>query len=189
MPGYVEIPQSMMGQALTCLDMQAALLRCNPDFHFDMGVKLNIWHPYQEGKQGVYFRGEHICSMDRGNVPMVPIWSTKTMWMRLPASELSYGEITAKDTMTETEFLVDGTERETGFYHIRRQEKDRLLWLGWQHTLRRVLNKKISGCDKAALEFELGVTIDIHREDIKDLEVAENRTHLYDASGRQVSMN
>lgn len=189
MPGYVEIPQEMMGQALTCLEIQSALWRCNPDFHFDLGAALNLWHPYKEGKQGVFFRGKHLCSMDRGNIPQVPIWATETKYLRVPASDCSYGEITADTTMEEVEYLLDGTERPSGFYHVKRQVKGRMLWIGWQATIRKILTHKIPGCDRSALEMELGVTIDVHREDIVDLEVAENRTHLYDASGRRVSMN
>jgi hypothetical protein len=172
-----------MGTVLNEFKIQKALIDLNADINFDWGARLDIWHPYQDNKQGVFFRAKHICSMDRGQIPQAPIWSTKTETQRVPASDLSYGELTDPFTAPELEFLVDGTERKTGFYFVRRTVKDRLLWIGWQATLRKVLAQKIPGVTRDALERKLGVTIDVTKE-IEECEVEETRTHLYDAAGR-----
>ncbi len=187
MAGMVAIPQSMMGTVLNEIQIQAALIRLNPGFHFDWATKFNMWHPYQNGKQGVYFNGKHLCSMDRGQIPQAPIWSTKTEGCRVPASDLSYAEAVDPMKSEEVEFKSDGREVPTGYYFVIRQVKDRLLWIGWQALLRKVVLRNIEGVTAETLGKELGVTIDVTK-DVEELEVAENRTHLYDATGRELSL-
>lgn len=187
MAGYVEIPINMLGQAFSEITLKAALWRLNPDFHFDLGGNLNIWHPYQGGKQGVYWRGTHLCSMDRGNIPQAPIWQTKTEGTRVHVSDMSWAELQDPFSLQEIEYLVDGTQRKTEYYFVKRQVKDRLLWIGWQATLRKICNKNIPGVTAATLGDELGITLDLLRA-VEQCEVAENRTHLYDHKGVAISI-
>lgn len=159
MAGMVAIPQSMLGTTLNELILKSVLIRLNPGIHFDVGGNLNIWHPWQEGKQGVWFRGKHLCSMDRGQIPQAPIWSTKTEFQRVLMSECTFGELQQPMMSHEVEYLTDGTERDTGYVFIQREERDRLLWIGWQATLRKIINKDLPGITAATLTEELGVKI------------------------------
>ena len=185
MAGYVEIPGNMLGEAFSEITLKAALLRLNPDIHFDVGGNLNIWHPYKEGKQGVYYRGRHLCSMDRGNIPQAPIWSTIKKGERVHVSDMSWAELQDPFSMQEIEYLVDGTQRKTEYYFVKRQVKDRLLWIGWQATLRKICNSNIPGVTASSLGAELGITLDLLRT-VEACEVEENRTHLYDGKGRSI---
>ncbi len=186
MAGLAVIPQNMLGTTINELSIKKALWDLNPEFNFDWGARLNIWHPYQDGKQGVFFKAKHLCTMDRGTIPQAPIWSTKQSMEHVPGSEMTYGESTDPRTATEVEYLVDGTERPTGNYFVWREVKDRLLFIGWQATLRKICNSNIPGVTPASLGRKLGVTLDLAKEGIKENLVMENRTHLYDASGRSI---
>lgn len=182
MAGYVAIPQDMLGQPFNELTLKKALWALNPDFNFDWGARLNIWHPYQDSKQGVFFKDRHLCSMDRGQIPQAPIWSTKRESVRVAEADLSYAETVDPMTAQEIEFLTDGTQRPSGYYFVFRQTKDRLLFIGWQATLRKICNSKVPGVTPESLGRELGITFDTLRE-VEACEVTENRTHLYDGSG------
>jgi len=187
MPGYVEIPTNMLGQAFDEITLKAAMIRLNSQVHFDLGGNLNIWHPYQDGKQGIFFRGRHVCSMDRGIIPQAPIWSTKTEGMRAQAKDMTWAELTDPMTMQEVEYLADGNSRLTDWYFVKRRVKDRLLWIGWQASLRKVCNKDIPGITAHTLGTELGITLDLLRT-VDACEVAENHTHLYNAKGQPIQM-
>lgn len=187
MAGYVEIPTNMLGQAFSEITLKAALWRLNPDMHFDFGGNMNIWHPYKEGKQGVYYRGKHLCSMDRGNIPQCPIWQTKRESCHVHARDMTWAELQDPFTMAEIKFNLDGTQEQTEYFYVVRPVKDRLLWVGWHATLRKIINSNVPGITAQTLGDELGVTYDIFRE-IEEMEVAENRTHLYDGKGRSISI-
>jgi len=167
MPGIVAIPRAYMGRTIMEGDLKSYLQECNSQIHFDMGVCLDIWHPYQNKRQGVFFRGGHICSMDRGMISENPIWSVKTEKVTLPACELTYAEMA--DPMTMTEYVVDENEVETptGNYVVDRQQRDKKLYVGWRHTLRRVLNKNIPGVTQEGLEQRFG--IDLSYQPIEEL--------------------
>lgn len=186
-PGFVEIPLNYLGQALNEYELMGAMRRCNPDIHFDVGANLDIWHPYQSGKQGVWHAGRHLAPMDRGIIPMVPIWSTKREGVRVEASDLSHAELTDPMTLAEVAYGLDGSQNYTGWHFLQRDVRDRLLWVGWHHTLRRVCHKGVPGLTTARMTEELGITLDWDVE-LDELEVAENRTHLFDGQGRSVSV-
>lgn len=187
MAGYVAIPQNMLGQTINELCLKGALVRLNPGMNFDWGSRLDLWHPWMEGKQGVYFRNKHLCSMDRGNIPQAPIWSTKREACRVKYEDATAGERTDPFFAEEIEYLPNGDEMPTGYVFVNREVKDRLLWVGWQATLRKIINHDIPGITALTLSEELRVTVDVMRE-VKDLEVEETRTHLYDASGRSIEV-
>ena len=159
MPGLVAIPVEYMGRTIFDSDIKSYLIGCNAEFHFDMGVALNIWHPYREKRQGVFFRGGHICSMDRGMISENPIWSVIREKVTLPGCELTYAEMA--DPMTMTEFIDDGNGNETptGCYVVERARRHKKLFVGWRHTLRKVLNKNIPGVTQLGLEQRFGIDL------------------------------
>jgi hypothetical protein len=187
MAGYVAVPQNLMGRTINEICLKGALRRLNPDMNFDWGGNLNLWHPWQEGKQGVYFKSKHLCSMDRGQIPQAPIWSTKKEVCRIEYADSTIAERSDPFFAEEVEYRLDGTEVPTGWVFVNREVKDRLLWVGWQATLRKIINHDIPGITALTLSKELGVTVDVMKE-VEALEVEESRTHLYDASGRSIEV-
>lgn len=159
MPGIVAIPAEYMGRTILDSDIKSYLQECNPEIHFDMGAALNIWHPYQEKRQGVFFRGKHICSMDRGMISENPIWSVKREMVTLPASECTYSDMTDPKTLQEYVTAPDGTETPTGNFVVERKQRDRILFVGWRHTLRKIINKKIPGVTQEGLERRFGIDL------------------------------
>ena len=55
-----------------------------PGIRADIGGKTNRWHPGIGDFQGLYYNDRHICSMDRGRMPMWPIWSTTQGDVQVP---------------------------------------------------------------------------------------------------------
>lgn len=148
-----------MGRTIMEGDLKSYLQECNPEIHFDMGTCLNIWHPYQDKRQGVFFRGQHICSMDRGMISENPIWAVEKKHVTLPAGECSWSELT--DPMTMIEFFDDGegNQTPTGNYIVERKVRGKKLYVGWRHTLRRILGKNIPGVDQGDLERRFGIDL------------------------------
>lgn len=176
---FVAIPQNLLGRALSEFTIKRALVSLNPGFNFDWGGRLDIWHPYRDTKQGVFFEARHICSLDRGNIPQAPIWSTITEGVRIRREDATYSELTEPGLIEEIEYLLDGSSRPNGWIYVKRQVKDRLLWIGWQASLRKILRENVPGVTAESLGRELGVTVDVLRDDVKALEVEETHTHLY----------
>jgi hypothetical protein len=63
------------GQPMHETVIKKGLQELNSELHFDMGDKLKIWHPRMDERQGIFLRGKHVCTMDRGNIPEFCIWS------------------------------------------------------------------------------------------------------------------
>jgi hypothetical protein len=87
-----------MGTALPEMDVKAGLLEMCPDLHFDMGVCLNIWHPYQSTRQNVFYKGNSVGAMDRGVLPELTVWSMKKDVVRIPVGEVKAGELALYET-------------------------------------------------------------------------------------------
>jgi len=186
-PGFVQIPTNLLGQSLSEFAIMRAMQACNPDIHFDVGSNLNFWHPYLGGKQGVWFRERHLGTMDRGTIPMVPLWSTKREGCRVHARDLSYAEMTDKFTLAEVAYNVDGTKTQTGWYFLQRDVRDRLLWVGWHHTLRTICGRGVPGLNERNMSKHLGMPLNLKKMP-EELEVAENRTHVFDGKGRSADV-
>jgi len=88
----VSIPKVWMGQTMQEASVKAGLRQLNPDLHFDMGTCLNIYHPFKDSRQNVYYLGRSIGAMDRGTLPEVPIWTTRRDVVEVPWSDVRQGE-------------------------------------------------------------------------------------------------
>lgn len=183
--GLVAIPQNMLGTMLNEFTIQRALIKLNPKFNFDWGGRLGIFNPKQTRIQGIWFGPKHVCSMDRGNIPQAPIWSTKREMVRIRYEDATAGERLDPIYSEEVEYGLDGLERPTGWVYVLREMKDDLLFIGWQAVLRKIVSKNFPGVTAEALSRELRVTVDPLKE-VGAAEVAENRTHLYDVAGREI---
>jgi hypothetical protein len=93
------IPKLYMGQTLQEVDVKKGLLEMNPEIHFDMGTCLNIWHPYQDSRQNIFYRGRSVVGMDRGTLPENPVWTVRKDAIEVPWSEVRYGEVCLRLTM------------------------------------------------------------------------------------------
>lgn len=58
-----------LGHRIHEVDIKRGLQELNPGVNFDMGAKLGIDHPHMNVRQGVFLRGKHVGSLDRGLVP------------------------------------------------------------------------------------------------------------------------
>jgi len=159
--------------------LKTALQSLNPGFHFDVGGNLEYPHPQMEKRQGVWFNGNHICSMDRGNLPEYKIWMLEpgvqdVSWGdidRYDDVQIAYMEIVPTDPTYQDAWLAFEAKRDG--YHL--DMNGRLFhyracrpsmtpayieYVGWRHTLYRVLQKQIPGVTREALCLALG--LDVH---------------------------
>jgi hypothetical protein len=95
----ISIPKSYMGRTMQESTFKAKLRELNPEIHFDLGACLNIWHPFKDTRQNVYYRGNSLCAMDRGTLPEVPVWSTRKDMVRVPIADVRPGEIVLYETI------------------------------------------------------------------------------------------
>ena len=152
------VPHSLIGRGIPEDTIKRGLRDLNPEFHFDLGGRHNKWHPDIDYSQGVYWRELHICTMDRGTIPEVPIWTTKREAVTIPWGELRFNET----------HLLDP---HTGCPIVMRMVNDKVIQVGWRNTLTMIVHRKIPGADKAAIEVKFG--IDLGTKPIEEVSVVE----------------
>lgn len=91
--GVISIPKEAMGHTLQEATVKAALRRMNPGIDFDLGSRLNLWHPFRDTRQSVLFEGRFICAMDRGTLPELTVWSMMKDVVEVPVSDIHPGEL------------------------------------------------------------------------------------------------
>ena len=167
---------SNLGHTLDSAVMERGLRELNPDIHFDMGTKLGMWHPYQSTRQGVFYHGQHICSMDRGLVPEFKQWSVVNGLAEVPMSEWDqegvrlFWETVSPQTPDYVELCMATLEGKLDRYSIRedgqlirltgRKETKvlgRVVWVGWRHTFEKILLKNIPGVTRDTVATKFGV--------------------------------
>lgn len=57
------------GQSISEAKLKQALVELCSDLHFDMGGKLDLYHPRISEWQGVFHNGRHVGTMGRGILP------------------------------------------------------------------------------------------------------------------------
>lgn len=166
------------GQFLAEDKLKAALKGLNPGLHFDVGGNLEFPHPQMEKRQGVWYNGRHVCSMDRGNIPEYKIWMLEAGmadidWVdvdRHDDVQIAYVEIMPTDAEYETAWMAFEAKRDG--YHLDLNGKlfhyracrmtlqpSYIEYVGWRHTLHRIINKKIPGVTKGTLCQALGLNV------------------------------
>lgn len=159
------------------VDVKRGLQELNPDLHFDMGTALNQWHPHQAIRQGVFYAGRHVCSMDRGSLPEYKIWDVMTAPV-----EASFSDADKEDVHIAFR-VIDKTDpnynelleaaRTGKFDHLTIREEDgALLYLrplkigkvrgrcrlvGWRHTFEALIRARIPGVTRESLAAKFGV--------------------------------
>jgi hypothetical protein len=156
--------------------LKKVLKELNPGFHFDVGGLLDIEHPQMEKRQGVYFHGQHIASMDRGNLPEAKVWYCQPGLVDVPWSDheryedasVVYVEIQPTDGEFETAWQMFESKQD-GFhvdhngklFHYRCLIMDWtpvfVEYVGWQHTLYRIFTLNIPNVTREKVAAGLGL--------------------------------
>lgn len=157
--------------------IEQGLRELNRDFHFDAATKHGAWHPYQDSRQGVFYHGQHLCSMDRGIVPEYKQWGVSSpRKMEVPWSEADKDDVTVEfrtldPTMEGYEDLLEVARKgKDPRYVLRadgilceykpmaiRQVPARVVLVGWRHTFERILQRDIPGVTRQSLSEKFGV--------------------------------
>jgi len=208
----IVIPKRWMGQTLQEDAVKSALLRLQPELHFDLGGRHNIWHPYKETRQSVFYRGRHICSMDRGTLPEFPIWTLADDWIEVPAWEVKPGELAfysscgwivkcrhcgsswkfpqrpvgemrcaggcknRGDVSNPRNWGLE--ENRDGRAMVRRKVRDRIVLVGWRHTLGKLADANVPAVTREAIERELGIKLGPKPPDAVEIDETEEKDFL-----------
>lgn len=167
---------SNFGKTIDGAVMERGLRELNSSIHFDMGTKLGQWHPYQATRQGVFYNGNHICSMDRGLVPEYKQWECAKAWVPVDMSHCDDDDARiAWETVDSTvpgyvELRIDTINGKRDDYSIRhdgrlirlvcRKEQTvmgHVVFVGWRHTFEKILLRQIPGVTRQTIAEKFGV--------------------------------
>jgi hypothetical protein len=132
----------------------------NSDIHFDMGAALSLDHPFIGDRQGVFYKGKHICSMDRGTIPEYTMYSVRRMAHSVPPENVRPGEGWAPDLKNKGKVVVV------------REGRGRVIRVGWRHTFERLINANIPGVTRFTLAQKFKVPIKFLTGERETVEVA-----------------
>jgi len=165
-----------LGKPLHESTIKAGLRELNPGMHFDLGAAIGQWHPYIGKRQGVFYQGAHICSMDRGMIPEFKAWGVEERtvpaqwaeadqdnasirWAIVPTSDPEYiDKWTAAQAGQTNEYAV----RDDGSLMFLTPWKTitargRVWGLGWRHTFAAILFRNIPKITHASLGAKFGI--------------------------------
>jgi hypothetical protein len=164
------------GHELNSVDIERGLRELNSDMHFDLAAKIDQKHPYIGERQGVYYNGNHICSMDRGVSPEFKVWTM----VRRPV-EVGWSEADKDDVSVQYEEILPATEgyadlrmlaasgrdhslriRDDGkLFKLRcmavRPARDRIIRCGWRHTFEHIIRWGVPNITRENLSAKFGV--------------------------------
>ena len=158
------------GQKISSVEIERKLKELCPDITFDVATNHGSEHPYQERLQSVYFRGRHICSMDRGIVPEITIWANFKKIVEIPwyaadreDASISYEEV-LPDTPGYRDLYEEAKKESDPGYMINDKGKllkltakgyenvgRRCMRLGWRHTFAKILAADLPGITREDL--------------------------------------
>lgn len=164
------------GQMLEASVVEKGLRELNQDINFDLATRKGMEHPYQDSRQGVYYREKHVCSMDRGILPEFKIWATHKRVVEIPwhdadkeDASIAYVEVT-KDTPNYQDLYEIGKKGSDPQYMVNdrgkllrlqalgyRQVGRRCVRVGWRHTFERLLAEGIPGVTRESIARKFGV--------------------------------
>jgi len=165
-----------LGKPLHESVIKKGLVELNPGMHFDLGAATGQWHPYIERRQGVFFQGAHICSMDRGMIPEFKAWGVSQRVVPAQWAEADQPNVSIRWSIvpTSTPDYVDlcllAQSGRSNEYKIRDDGSLMVLepvktidgrgkvWrLGWRHTFAAILFRNIPGITHASLGAKFGI--------------------------------
>jgi hypothetical protein len=164
------------GHALDSAIIKRGLIELNSGFHFDLAVCIGQWHPNIENRQGVYYMGSHICSMDRGIVPEFKQWIVGRAITEVPWSEADKEDVSIHYQILRTsepgyddlyQLALLGSDPSLqvldGGYLARMTPKgyrDSIKYVekvGWRHTFEGILNHGVPNVTRQSLASKFHV--------------------------------
>lgn len=155
--------------------IQRGLRELQPDLHFDFATKHGGWHPQQALRQGVFYHGIHICSMDRGIVPEFKQWSVVRKLVPVGWEEADGEDVSMQHRLIppgDPAFLdaaLAVMRQELGYQYrpdgcivqytpvAYRKARGRVVQVGWRHTFERIIHADIPRLSRLAIgaKFEV----------------------------------
>lgn len=163
------------GRDLDSAVIQRGLIELNKDIHFDAATKLGAWHPYQATRQGVFYHGIHICSMDRGIVPEFKQWSVVTKYVPVGWDEADKDDVNIQHHVIYPkdqgymDALIHVMNKDMGWEYrpdgaiveytpvAYRKVRGKVVQVGWRHTFERIISKDLPGLTRRAIGEKFGV--------------------------------
>lgn len=163
------------GASLSAAVVEAGLRDLNHELHFDLGARSGQWHPYIDTRQGVYYRENHICSMDRGIIPEFKVWETKKRIVPIPWSEADRDDASIKyevlsptvpgyedlkilaSSGADPEYMLRGESVLKCQCYGYETASKRCMRVGWRHTFERILAYGVPGVTRQSLSEKFAV--------------------------------
>lgn len=159
------------GKQLNEVDIKRGLQELNADIHFDMGTNFNQWHPYQSTRQGVFYKGTHVCSMDRGLIPEYKVWDVQEAPVEASFSEADREDVHVAYRVIEREhpgyadLYLMAQRKTTDMLQIREEDgalmyvkcmkmgktRGRCMRVGWRHVFENLVLRNIPGITRQSL--------------------------------------
>jgi hypothetical protein len=167
------------GSSISAAIIEAGLRELNPELKFDLAGTHGLWHPYLDTRQGVYYREQHVCSMDRGVVPEFKVWETKKKIVPIPWSEADREDASIRyevlpvdtpgyedlkilaETGSDPEYMLRGDavlKCQAYGYEV---ASKRCVRVGWRHTFERILAFGVPGVTRQALADKFRVDMNL----------------------------
>lgn len=169
-----------MGRTIDAAVIEKGLIELCPDIHLDASTKKGEWHPHQAVRQGVFWHGQHICSMDRGLVPEFKQWTVITRYVPVGWEEADKDDVSIQSQVippTDSEYLDASLllMNKTVGYEMRpdgaiirltpmayRKVQGRVAMVGWRHTFERIIYRDLPGLTRAAIGKKFNVDMLIY---------------------------
>ena len=166
------------GKTLDSFTVEKGLRELNADMHFDLAAAIGQVHPYINQRQGVYYKGRHLCSMDRGTIPEFKVWTMKeaddnVQWADAdkedskikyevihPASP-AYADLYAEARKGRRDDLAihDNGQLVRRWVAAPRMVRDRVVRVGWRHTFERIIMAQIPNVTREAIAAKFNVNM------------------------------
>lgn len=168
---------SFGGKGLSESTVKRGLRELNPDLEFDRVINWGQWHPYASTRQGVWYCGRHICSMDRGIIPELKTWNVEEgieeitpmqadaadnafcVYVQVLPSDPGYNEAVLRADRNDDNYTRDPeTQNIYRWTHFRfAKVRGRVVRVGWRHTFEALIAAGIPGVTRDSIGAAFGV--------------------------------
>lgn len=168
------------GRMLFYGDVVRGLQELNRDMHFDMATALGGWHPKQDQFAGVFYLGQHVCSMDRDQIPEFKIWGVSERRVEIPVDQVylhEFATVSWDEVLPSDPAYLDASVKANTFDDGYSWDKHKdgtpmlvknrgyrtmkgrgpIIKLGWRHTFEGILRREIPGIGRLILGDKFGV--------------------------------
>ena len=164
------------GKVIQESTIKTGLRELQPGIHFDMGTNLGQWLPKQDKRQGIFYDGKHICSMDRGPVSEFTVWEqvpgiveidmvdaesdddANVFFMEILPNDPGYETAKIKAIREDDNYKIDENGKVFRYQALKMGKvKGECLRIGWRHTFERLIAAKIPGVTRQSIAAKFGV--------------------------------